>query len=101
MNVNSINSIGAASGSLESSKKQARSEKSKKTDQVQISDEARKKQSIDDLAVKVKKYLDRIPDIRESKVEKISVRLKQGYELNEKQLSIIADRIKSQIQKIS
>lgn len=101
MNINSISGIAGASGSLDSSNKRTNSVKTKKTDLVQISEEAREKQSIDELTSKVKKYLDRIPDIRESKVEEITLRLKQGYVLNENQLSIIADRIKSQIQKIS
>jgi len=101
MNINGINRIAASSGSLDSSNKRAQSAKESKADRVQISEEARTRQSIDDLATKVKKYLDRIPDIRESKVEEISSKLKQGYTLNEDQLSIIADRIKSQIQKIS
>ena len=100
MNINSINRLAALSGSLDSSNKRTSSAKAKKTDQVQISEEARKKQSIDDLVNKVKQYLDRIPDIRESKVEEITLKLKQGYVLDENQLSIIADRIKSQLQKI-
>lgn len=100
MNINSISNIGASSGSLDSSNKRTNSAKEKKTDHVQISEEARRKQSIDDLANKVKKYLDRIPDIRESKLEEITLKIKRGYVLDENQLSIIADRIKSQIQKI-
>jgi len=100
MNIDGINRIAASSVNLESSNKRAQSAKKRKTDRVQISEEARNRQSIDDLATKVKQYLDRIPDIRESKVEEISSKLKQGYTLNDDQLSIIADRIKSEIQKI-
>jgi len=101
MNINGIHNIAASSGSIDPSNKKAQTAKTRKTDQVQISDEARNRQSIDDLVSKVKEYLSRIPDIRESKVEEISSKLKHGYTLDENQLSIIADRIKSQIEKIS
>lgn len=97
MVINGINRIAPSEGRAPSPIKRTRVQNPKKSDKVQISDEARKKQFIDDLVAKVKKYLERIPDIRQDKVDDASAKIKHGYRLNNEELAEIADQIRNHL----
>lgn len=97
MNVNSINGLTPSKENLELSKNRNGASEIEKTDHVEISSEARHKQSADALRKIVKEYLNRIPPIRKERVETVNNKIKEGYNLDNNMLFLIAERIQNQL----
>ena len=97
MNVNSISGLPPSKENLEPSKWRSNASEITKSDHVEISSEAKYKQSVDSLQKLVKEYLDRIPSIRKDRVETVNKKIKEGYNLDYKMLFLIAERIQSQL----
>ena len=68
-----------------------------KTDSIHLSSEAREKQSLNALVILVKKYLNKLPDIRKERVDAVSLEIKTGYRLDQAKLLSIAERIQRQM----
>ncbi len=64
-----------------------------KTDKVDISPEAREKQSVQVILNKAKSALKELPDVRKDIVDSVSNKVKNGYDLEESYKSGIADRL--------
>lgn len=97
MNVNSIGGLQPSNENLEPSKRRGSASETGKSDHVEISSEARHKQSVDNLQKLVKEYLERIPSVRKDRVDSVNNKIKEGYNLDYKTLFLIAERIQNQL----
>ncbi|MCP4726111.1 MAG: flagellar biosynthesis anti-sigma factor FlgM [bacterium] len=93
MVINRIEGIFPNRDNIEPVKRKKETEPAKKADDVQISNEARERQSIQKIFEKAKNYIKNLPDIREEKVESASNIIRDQYKLDPDKLSNIADKL--------
>ncbi len=93
MVINRIDGIFPNRDNIEPVKRKKEAEPVKKADNVQISSEARERQSIQQIFEKAKNYIKNLPDIREEEVDRISNIIRDQYKLDPDRLSNIANKL--------
>ncbi|MFC1564109.1 hypothetical protein ACFL6G_04190 [candidate division KSB1 bacterium] len=93
MVINRIEGIFPNRDNIEPVKRKKDPEPAKKADDVQISPEARERQSIQQIFEKAKKYIRELPDVRGEEIDRASEIVKDLYKLDPGKLSDIADKL--------
>ena len=93
MRILNINGMQPVKDYFELTKKRSEPPNEPKGDRVEISPEAKKQSLAQPLLSIVKEYLNKIPAIREDRVENVGEKVNSGYKMDRSMLETISERI--------
>jgi len=93
MKITEINGLLPAQEPVGSSKKRTESTSASITDKVDISAEAKQKQSLETTIKAIKEYIAQLPPVREEYVSEVIQKLREGYTIDRQMTEAISQRI--------